>query len=100
MIRKYILNVIDPRFKIVKWKPTLSDHFQKSNRKIVDRGNIDIPNTNTWPADIPVLVEELPYKSGSFKLVLWAQTFRVAINRYVQIFESQISVWGHDIEKP
>ena len=46
------------------------------------------------------MVEELPYKSGSVKLVLWAQTFRVAINRYVQIFESQISVWGHDIESP
>ena len=44
MIRTYILNEIGPRLKIVKWNPTLSDHFQNSNRKVVDSGK-SIPLT-------------------------------------------------------
>ena len=48
--------------------------IQKSNRKIVERGNIDTPNTQIHDQSFSWLCTGVPITSGGVKLVRLAQT--------------------------
>ena len=48
--------------------------ISKSNIKIVERGKIDIPNTQIHDRSLPWLGAGTSIKRGRVKLVLWGQT--------------------------
>jgi hypothetical protein len=48
--------------------------ISKSNIKIVDRGEIDTPNTQMHYRSLFLLGTNTSMKNGGAKLVLWAQT--------------------------
>ena len=51
----------------------------KSNRKIVDRGKIKIPNTHMPVCSLSYLGTGTSIKSGGANIVLWTQTFKLSL---------------------
>ena len=51
----------------------------KADRKIVDRGKINIPNTHMHVCSLSYLGTGTSIKSGGANLVLWTQTFGISL---------------------
>jgi hypothetical protein len=57
--------------------------FQKSNRKIVERGKIDAPNTQMHGCSLFWRDTDTSVKSGGVKLVVWPKLPIQALSTFV-----------------